>query len=82
MAKHYSKIWRHKQAIIRMRGDRYQAEINRHGKRHRHTEESLAAAKTYIEQKLIELDNLGLTAYDLTPAQRAEGFLQRHVSPV
>jgi integrase len=72
MTKHYSRIWRHKGAIIRRRSNRYQAEINRHGQRHRHTEESLAAAKTYVEQKLIELENLGLGAYELTPSQRVD----------
>ena len=43
MAKHYSRIWRHKQVIIRKRGSRYQVEINRHGQRHRHTEENRGA---------------------------------------
>ena len=72
MAKHYSRVWRHKGAIIRRRGDRYQAEINQRGTRHRHTEDSLAAAKTYIDQKIIELGNLGLSAHELSPAQRID----------
>ena len=57
MSKSYRRKWCHRRAIIRQRGQRYQVEINDHGIRHRKTVASLGEAKTYIEQKRIELIN-------------------------
>lgn len=72
--KTYSKQWKHKGGIIRARGNAYQVEIHRHGKRMRHTESTLAAAKTYIEQKTVALNNQGLKAIALTDNQRIDAL--------
>jgi len=70
MSKSYRRRWCHQGAIIRQRGLRYQVEINDHGVRHRKTVASLGEAKTYIEQKRVELINRGTAALALTDKQR------------
>jgi integrase len=69
MSKSYRRKWLHKGAIIRQRGQGFQAEINEHGTRHRQTFDSLGAAKTHIEQKRIALTNRGTAAFALTDKQ-------------
>ena len=70
MTKTYRRKWFYHGAIIRQRGDAYQAEINFNSKRHRMTLPSLVEAKTYVEQKQSELKNEGLAALVLTEKQK------------
>jgi len=72
MAKTYQKKWVHAGAIIRQRGSAFQVEINADGKRRRKSWDTLAKAKTYAEQKKIEIRNRGITAIQLTGRQTQE----------
>ena len=70
MTKTYCRKWFYHGAIIRQRGNAYQAEINCNGQRHRSTLPSLAEAKTHIELKQVDLKNEGLAALVLTEKQK------------
>ena len=72
MAKTYQKKWLHAGAIIRRRGGAFQVEINADGKRRRKSWDTLAKAKTYAEQKKIEIRNRGIAAIQLTGRQTQE----------
>ena len=85
MSESYSRKWLHKGAIIRQRGERYQAEINAHGKRHRGTFTSLVEAKAHIERKQTDLVNQGTAAFSLSEKQRldaAEAFKKLGAIPL
>src|ERR1039457_5107562 len=70
----YHRKWLHAGAIIRQRGATFQVEINNHGKRFRRTLKSLAAAKTYAEQKGLELENRGAQAFALSDKDRMDSI--------
>ena len=72
MTKTYCRKWFYHGAIIRQRGNAYQAEINCNGQRHRSTLPSLAEAKTHIELKQVDLKNEGLAALVLTEKQKRD----------
>ena len=72
MSETYSRKWKHAGGIIRRRGEKYQVEISYNGNRHRHSEDSLEAAKSYIDQKQIEIGNKGTATFDLSNKQRVD----------
>lgn len=66
----YAKTITHKGGIIRQRARTFQAEVNFQGERPRQSFPTLAEAKLWIEQKLIELKNEGIASMTLTKDQR------------
>ncbi len=85
MTKTYRRKWFHAGAIIRQRNNVFQVEINSGGKRMRKTLKTLPEAKTYAEQKHIELKNKGQAAFDLTDKQRldaSEAIITLHGTPL
>jgi len=72
MKKSYRRKWRHSGCIIRQRGDRFQVEVNRSGKRKRSTWPTLAEAKTFAEQESSRVKNEGTAALALSLDQRAD----------
>lgn len=81
MSKNYGKIVTHKGAIIRERESGWQAEINWQKRRIRHTEKTLAAAKTWTEVEITRLHNEGTSSLALTEDQRHDAVRALKIIP-
>lgn len=79
MSKTYVKQWKHAGSIIRQRRNGFQVETNLDGKRRRHTEKSLAAAKAYAERKRVEVKNRGTVAVALDSRQTRDALDALHL---
>jgi len=67
--KTYDDQWNHAGSIVRQRGKAYQVETNHNGRRVRKTFPTLGEAKTYAEQKRVEVKNRGNLAFALSETQ-------------
>lgn len=70
---------KYKGCIIRQRGKKYQVEISHGGSRFRYTAATVDEAKVLIDQKLTEIVNQGIRAFDLNENQKADAVVALEV---